>query len=399
MTGYQELADATTQPTKWWRVTGVVPVFSMFFLESFVLGNWIPRIPDVKTLFDFSATQLGICLFTLASGTLIAFLVGGNLIRRIGFGVACALSLPIWTLGILFVPFMPNGVMLGVLLFGTGMGIGLLEIAMNTAADKLERQSGRRLMSKAHGFWSLGSLAGALMGGAIAASGVDTMAHFSSTMPIIAIVGVVMALKIPKFRQERAESDSTTEKTPVFKLPSAGLMMLCIMPLGIMLVEGAFIDWSALFVRDVLNGGPMASGLIYAAFSLVMASTRLYGDSLLDKYGPFRIARISALAATVGILIFALAPNAPVAFIGALFAGLGTAIFYPLTMTAAAGRPGDAEDNVAAVSLFAFTGFMIAPPLLGFIADAAGLRIALVMLAPLAALSYVLSKELKKDEN
>ena len=143
----------------------------------------------------------------------------------------------------------------------------------------------------------------------------------------------------------------------------------------------------------------MAAGLIYSAFSLVMAATRLSGDHLIDTYGPVAVAKLSSVAGTLGILIFSLAPNVPVAFVGALFSGLGVAIFYPLTMSVAAARPGNSEDNVAAMSLFAFTAFMIAPPALGFIIDHMGMRTALVILAPLAAYSFFMSKELTKGQN
>ena len=172
------MTSASVRPG-WWRLEGVVPVFSMFFLEAFVLGNWIPRIPDVKIGFDFSASQLGISLFVLASGTMVAFLAGGKILKRLGLRNACSIALPVWTLAVFAVPFMPNGFVLGMWLFLGGLSIGTLEIAMNTAADRLERTTGRRLMSKAHGFWSLGSLVGALLGGAIGSAGLGLVDHFS----------------------------------------------------------------------------------------------------------------------------------------------------------------------------------------------------------------------------
>lgn len=375
----------------------MVPVFSMFFLEALVLGNWIPRIPDVKALFDLSATQLGLVLFVFALGTLFAFLAGGKLLKRLGLRLACAISMPLWALVILAVPFLPNGSLLAPTLFLAGLAIGLLEIGMNTAADRLERSSGRRLMSKAHGFWSLGSLVGALMGGAIGGLGVGVGMHFALILPATALLGLVMALRIPRADEETRKREARVpEKT--FKLPARGLILLCLMPVGIMMVEGAFIDWSALFVREVLGAGALASGLIYAAFSTVMAAARLSGDWLMEVFGPLRVARVSAVSATFGIALFAVSPNVAVAFVAALFAGLGTAIFYPLTMSAAARRPGDPEDNVSAMSLFAFTSFMLAPPILGGIIDTWGLRVALLLIAPLAATSLLLSGELNKED-
>ena len=379
-----------------WRLPGVIPVFAMFFLEAFVLGNWIPRIPDVKLAFDFSASQLGLSLFVLASGTMVAFLAGGKMLKRWGLRHSCAMALPAWTLVVFAVPFMPNGMVLAVLLFLGGLSIGLLEVAMNTAADRLEKVTGRRLMSKAHGFWSLGSLVGALVGGAIGGWGMSLAAHFSTVLIPTALIGLMFALYIPRADDETRKSEEK-KKEATFKLPARGLMLLCLMPIGIMVVEGAFIDWSALFVRDVLAAGALASGLIYAAFSTVMAAARLSGDWLLETFGAIPVAKVSAVSATIGIAMFALSPNTTVAFIAACFAGLGTAIFYPLTMSAAASRPGDSEDNVSAMSLFAFSSFMLAPPILGGIVDIWGLRVALLLIVPLAASSLLLTGELKKD--
>lgn len=387
---------AASERTGWWRLEGVVPVFAMFFLEAFVLGNWIPRIPDVKTAFGFSASQLGLSLFVLASGTMVAFLAGGKVLKMFGLRNVCSVALPIWTLVVFAVPLMPDGYALAILLMFGGLAIGMLEVGMNTAADRLERTTGRRLMSKAHGFWSLGSLVGALIGGAIGGAGLGLFEHFSLVLIPTSIIGLLFALRIPKADQKLREREQK-KKEKTFKLPARGLVLLCLMPIGIMVVEGVFIDWSALFVRDVLSAGALASGLIYAAFSTVMAATRLGGDWLLETFGPLPVARISAVAATFGIALFAMSPNTVVAFIAAMFAGLGTAIFYPLTMSAAASRPGDSEDNVSAMSLFAFSSFMLAPPILGAVVDGFGLRTALLLVAPLAAASLLLTSELNKE--
>ena len=391
--------DISSARPSWLQVRDVTPVFSMFFLEAFVLGNWIPRIPDVKTLFGLTATELGLVLFILASGTLVSFLTGSSLLKRLGLKWSCTISLPLWCIAILLVPHMPGFSALVILVFAAGLAIGIIEIAMNTAADALEKREDRRLMSKAHGFWSLGSLVGALLGAGIASWGVDVATHFLVVLGITAVICIIMALRVPDFKDPSIEDDLTENNAggKIITLPARGLVLLCIMPIGIMVVEGAFIDWSALFVRDVLNGTPMQIGLIYAAFSTVMAATRLSGDWLLDRFGSLSVARVSALASTFGIALFALSSHAAIAFVAALFAGLGTAIFYPLTMSAAARKPGNAEDNVAAMSLFAFSSFMLAPPLIGFLADEFGLRIALLLIAPLAASSLMLTSQLEEE--
>ncbi len=370
-------------------------IFAVFFMEAFVLGNWIARIPDVKTLFGFSEGELGVVLFVFAWGTLIAFLIGGSLAKRFGLRRSCALAGAGYACANFLIPFSPNAAVLGLVLIFGGLSIGLLEIAMNTAADRLEKASGKRLMSSAHGSWSLGTLAGALLGGVIAQSGIGVGLHFAVIMPLSAFAAFCVAQGVPG---DQARHSQPILEKPSFRLPQKAILLLCMMPIGIMLVEGAFIDWSALFVRTVLGASPLASGLIYAAFALVMAVTRFSGDALLERFGASRVAWVSGISATLGVTVFALATNVPVAFLGALLSGLGVAVVYPLTMSAVAARPGDAEDNVAALSLIAFTSFMIAPPIIGFLAEGYGLSMALVLLAPLAASSLLLNGELKKGQ-
>ncbi|MEM9734682.1 MAG: MFS transporter [Pseudomonadota bacterium] len=367
------------------------PLYGVFFMEAFVLGNWIPRIPDAKAHFDLSAGQLGALLLCISSGTLIAFLFGTKPLKRHGLRLGCMVAGPAWALTVMGIP-LPKGILFGAAIaFAAGASVGLLEIAMNTAVDRLEQRHGWRYMSKAHGFWSMGSLVGAGVGALFATWGWSIQAHFIAVLIPSALVAVIVAYLSPTFAPQVEE-----QQGPAFKLPSRSLLLLCIMPIGIMVVEGAFIDWSALFVKDVLNGGPQAIGGIFAAFAAVMTVTRLSGDWLQEKFTPLVVARVSAVCATAGIALFATSTSIPMAFFAAALSGLGVAIFYPLAMTAAARRPGDEEDNVAAMSMIAFTSFMVAPPAIGFLADGFGLPIALSTLVPLTIGSLLLTGELKK---
>ncbi|MEM9676783.1 MAG: MFS transporter [Pseudomonadota bacterium] len=370
-------------------------VFAFFFLEGFVIGNWIPRIPDVKALYGLSASGLGFALFALALGTLIAFLIAPRLLAIMGLARSCFIGLAAWTLCFFTLPFLPSVAVLMVIMLLGGVALGILEVAMNSAADREERRSGRRIMSRAHGFWSVGSLVGALAGGGTAALGLGLGQHFSIMMPFVILFGFV-ALWAVKDRIAQHAEPQPTDKGAVFAVPDRTIVLLCLFPVGVMMIEGAYIDWSALFIRDVLDGTTTQAGLIYATFSLSMAAMRLSGDWILERYDATWVARISCVFAMIGITLFALAPALEAAFAAAFFSGIGVAIIYPMAMSAAARRPGKPEDHVAAVSLFAFTAFMIAPPTLGFVIDTIGMRFALLCLVPLALMSLLLTRELAK---
>jgi len=385
-------------------------IFGVFFFESSVIGQWIPRIPDIKDNLGLSDAELGLALLSMPLGTLIGFSIAGRIIQNIGLRSGCRVFLPLWALLFITPALAQNLAQAMLALCISGMAVGMIETAMNTEAARIEKAAAKRLMSRCHGFWSIGTMVGALMGGAIAQQGVSVSTHFVIIMPLIALGGYFVATSLPRLPakvsadvsvpvSDRAGVKSSNLKvTGLFTLPGKAILLLCIMPLGIMMVEGAFIDWSAVFMRDVMSASPLLIAVTYSFFSVVMAIVRLSGDAISERFGETRVIRISGLASTVGICIFALAPSTLWVFIGAAISGAGVAIVFPLAVTAAANRPGrSSADNVAALNMVAFTAFLVAPPVIGFLSDAIGLRYALLSLAPMAFVTFLLADEVSDN--
>lgn len=382
--------------------TAMFAMFGVFFFESSVIGHWIPRIPDIKTALSLSDGALGLALLSMPLGTLIGFSVAGRIIESTGLRAACRVFLPIWAVLFIGPALAQNFTQLALALMISGIAVGMIETAMNTEAARIEKVSGKRLMSRCHGFWSLGTMIGALMGGAMAQWGLTTQTHFIIMMPLIAICGFIAATALPVLGENTAALADTAENalpeqpSKLVRLPERAIVLLCVMPLGIMMVEGAFIDWSAVFMRDIMAAGPWIIAITYSSFSIVMATVRLSGDALANRYGDLVIVRVSGVAATAGIALFALAPSTPWAFVAAALSGAGVAIVFPLAVTAAANRPGKSSaDNVAALNMISFSAFLIAPPIIGFLSEAFGLRIALLTLAPIACLTFFLAREVQ----
>ena len=369
-------------------------IFAVFFLESSVLGHWIPRIPDVKARLGLDDADLGLALLCMPLGTLAGLALAPRLIEWTGLRGACRIFLPAWALLFALPAVAGSLVGLGAALALVGASVGMIETAMNTEAARQESASRRRLMSRCHGFWSLGSMVGALLGAAVAQAGVGVGVHFAVAMPAIALAGYLAASALPEVPAPMSAATGNAD-APLFRLPARAVLPLCLMPLGVMMVEGAFIDWSAVFAREALAASPLAVGVVYAAFSSVMAATRLGGDALATRFGDVAVARASAAAAALGIAGFALAPNVPVAFGFAALAGAGVATVYPLALVAVAARPGRSPtDNVAAMNMVSFSAFLLAPPLIGFLSEATGLRAALLALVPFAPATLALAGEL-----
>jgi len=366
-------------------------IFGVFFLESAVLGNWIPRIPDMKQSLALSDAQLGFCLLAIPLGTVLGLLVAGRIIERTGLRRACQIALPAWAVSFVLPPFAETQAVFILFLLISGVTVGLTEVAMNTEADRIEQELDKRIMSRCHGFWSLGSMAGALTGGGLAHLGMSVTLHFVLVMPVIAVLGFWMATRLPQ--SEPTNKEQTEPSSTLFRLPSRLILLLCMMPMGAMVVEGAFIDWSAVFVKSILEASPLLISVIYSFFAIVMAAVRLCGDAIGDRYPSKLIVQVSGVAAAAGIAVFAMSVNEAMAMFGAALSGMGVAIVYPVAVTAAARRPGLPADNVAAITMVSFTAFLLAPPIIGFLSDMFGLRFALLMLAPVAMTTAFLASE------
>ncbi len=350
----------------------------VFALNGLGLALWFPRIPDVKAALDLDVLTLAFCLFGLPAGTMMGFLSVGRITRAIGVRAACVWGGAVFLLSFILPALAWNAVTLGLALFVCGLTIATIEVAMNAKASQVERDSGRRVMTRCHAFWSFGTVAGALTGGAAAQAGISFLAQQAVLQPLLA------AATIHFGRRLLPDDPRETGAEPGFALPDRALLLLCLIPIGALLIEGAMMEWSALLLREHVAANPFQTALVFALFALSMAFMRLAGDRLAEMFGPVPIILVSGLLMGVGILGFGLSTSVWFSAALAIMVGVGCANIYPLTMSMVAAVPGQrTERNVAALALIAFTAFLIGPPAIGIMASAFGLPAALALLAPL----------------
>lgn len=350
----------------------------VFALNGLGLALWFPRIPDVKAALDLDVLTLAFCLFGLPAGTMMGFLSVGRITRAIGVRAACVWGGAVFLLSFILPALAWNAVTLGLALFVCGLTIATIEVAMNAKASQVERDSGRRVMTRCHAFWSFGTVAGALTGGAAAQAGIGFLAQQAMLQPLLA------AATIHFGRRLLPDDPRETGAEPGFALPDRALLLLCLIPIGALLIEGAMMEWSALLLREHVAANPFQTALVFALFALSMAFMRLAGDRLAEMFGPVPIILVSGLLMGGGILGFGLSTSVWFSAALAIMVGVGCANIYPLTMSMVAAVPGQrTERNVAALALIAFTAFLIGPPAIGIMASAFGLPVALALLAPL----------------
>ncbi|KRA96605.1 MFS transporter [Devosia sp. Root685] len=355
-------------------------IYASFFLFAVTTGALMARLPDIQTHLGISEGQLGLTMIGMAIGSLIALTFGPPLIEKLGFRKTALLTVLGPALLFATIPWLPVApAMFGVLFFA-GLLAGALEINLNVEIDRLEIQTGQRFMNRAHGFWSVGFFVTALFGAMIRQSGLSAGWHLGIIAIIVVAVGgflLISATEAPKPAKVEGQSHG-------FAFPNLGLLPLCLIGFAAFLVEGAGIDWSAIYMRNVFAVEPFIGGMGLTLFAFFMAAMRLSADPIVARFGPRNVAMVMLTAASFGALLVGTAPTAELALLGFALMGAGCSAVYPLAVSAAAQRTDrPAAVNVAAIGQVSFVVFFLAPPLLGFVAEFLGIRWSYLICLPL----------------
>jgi MFS family permease len=365
----------------------------VFFVNGFVLGNWVARIPAISSGLNLSEGQLGSALLGLAIGAIGAFPFAGRLIGDFGsarvtmaFGLALALA-------VTPIAFAPNLPLLFLALVLAGASNGGMDVAMNAQGVEVERVRKRPILNSMHGFYSVGGLAGAATGAGAAALDLGPRLHFA----VVTLLGVGGMLWARRAMIADDPSAHAAERQPVFALPP-----LAMVPLGFVVAcgaigEGAMADWSALYLHENLETDPGVAALGFATFSAAMLAGRFTNDALVARFGPERIVRAGGFVAGIGLAL-GLLINTPLAVMAGFGAvGLGLSGVFPLGFSAAADQPGIARGRaVAAIATMGYTGFLAGPPLLGWVAEATSLRLSLGIVVILSGAIVVLAGVMRR---
>ena len=351
-------------------------VLASFFTNGVIVATWVARIPSIQSRLGMGEGTLGLILFGASLGTITALsLVGGFIARfgsakvtRIGGLLLCA-ALPLLAL-------VPDPITLFFTLFFFGAAMSTMDIAMNEQAVQVEQKTERTLMSSFHAGFSIGGLAGALLGAGMAALPVITPFLHFSFVALLFIMVVLMCY--PHLLQGK---QAGLEKKTAFRLPERALWAMGAIAFCSVIGETAIADWSAVYLTNVLSTNTSLAALGYAAFSLTMTVGRLTGDFLVHRWKPAAIVRAGSAIAGLGLVAIIITSNPVLAIAGFAMVGLGLANIVPLTFSAAGNFPGiPAGIGIASVATFGYVGSLIAAPMIGTIAEASSLRVSMLLI-------------------
>jgi MFS family permease len=358
-----------------------VATSAIFAAHGAVTGTFAARVPWVADHVGVGAGGLGIALLMPGLGAMLAMPLSGRLVHRFDLRVLVRVLMLFWC-SALVLPSLPGRlVLLCAALVVYGATAGLADVAMNAHAVLVEERYGRSVMSAFHGWWSVGGLGGSAVAAVAARAGLDTRVHFAITALALMAITVVASVWLVPHRPE-PELDAP----PAFALPSRLVLPIGLVGLCAVFAEGASLDWSAVYVRDLLHSPAATAAATVSIFSICMAAARFGGDRVVRRFGPVATVRIAGVCATIGALIVVLAGHVVLAIAGFGLLGVGIAVVVPLVF-AAAGRIGDHPGrSIAGVAGIAYGSGLIAPGVIGGIAHLSSLTVSFTVIVVLTAL-------------
>jgi len=363
----------------------------IFFIQPVVLGVWLALIPKVQSGLNLDTSQLALGLMGTPAGMLMTLPFAGKMANTFGIRKILYIGFPVYFFSITLIGQAGGLYSLLLVLFLVGVCGSLLTLALNVHAGRVEKHTRRVIMNRCHGFWSLGIMAGSFLGSVL---------ESESTVWLILIIcasasfplALLLCLGLPSY--ENVNSAEMSPASVITQFPAI-LIGICLFTFGISMTEGAMANWASVYVKEMLGPEAQGSGYGFGLFAAFVAFGRFFGDSLKIKLGTIKVAVIFVNISILGLIFLVTADELWLALAGFALIGLGVSVGFPLAVSATSSIDDKKEASyIAFLSLTALIGFLVGPPIIGFLADATNLKTGLSMLFPGLLLSMFMSSKL-----
>ncbi|WP_184675807.1 MFS transporter [Saccharothrix violaceirubra] len=367
-------------------------ITAVFVVHGVVLGSFATRLPWIQQHAGVGPGQLGLALACPAIGAALAMPLASRITHVLGTRNALRVLLSLWTLALILPSLAPNLVTLCLALLTFGAAAGSSDVVMNAVGVEVERLLGRSIMSGLHGMWSAGTLVGSAVGTLAAHLEIPAPVHHLGAAAVLTLAGVVVTRGALDMRPE-----PDAEAPPRFSLPTRGALLIGAVAFCAVFAEGASLDWSAMYLKDVLGTSAGLAAASTTGFTLTMVVARVLGDRVVDRFGAVTTVRTGAVIAVAGGLLVVLSGSPVAAIAGFGLIGLGVAVVVPLAFAAAGHRGPDTNRAIAGVATLMYTSGLIAPSLVGGIAEATSLTVSFLVVTALAAGLVLFAPVLRAD--
>lgn len=368
-------------------------VFATFFAMGFGFASWMARVPHVRDLLDVSTGEMGLILLGISIGSVTGLLLASHIIHALGTRLVASCGMVVVSLGLAIAGWAVDASLIWLVIGGFILGgsvTGMTDVAMNISGAANERALGKPIMPIFHAFFSLGTVAGAGIGGLCELLGIGLGWQATGIAVVTTGLGLVVYRHLPDDVQEEDHEPVTLkERLAVWKDPRTILLGLLV--LGMSLTEGSANDWLALTMVDGHGFSNEGGAFMLALFLTAMTLGRLLGVKLLARYGRVPVLRATATVAAFGLLLVIFSESTPLVIAGVVLWGVGASLGFPVGMSAASDEPRLAAARVGTVSAIGYIAFLAGPPLLGLLGDLVGMRMALLAVLVFVLLSLLTS--------
>ncbi|WP_217139849.1 MFS transporter [Streptomyces sp. AC627_RSS907] len=373
-------------------------VAALFFTNGALFANLLPRYPQIKEDLGIGNAAYGLAVAAFPAGAIAAGLAAGILVRRFGSARVAVGGTLLTGVGILAAGLADSVVVFAGALFLAGAMDAFTDVAQNAHGLRVQRRYGRSIINSFHAIWSIGAVTGGSMAAGAIALGVSRGQHLLFSAVLFAVVScVALRFCLPGPDTEPVVEPDAAGGAPRPSRPAAAglrigrvLAALVLIATAGTLVEDAGSSWATLYLSDSLHASVALAASGYVALVGAQFVGRLIGDRLVDRFGQRAVARSGALVAATGMALALAVPTVPGTILGFAAAGFGVATLVPAAMHEADELPGlKPGSGLTIVSWLMRLGFLVSPPVVGLVADAASLRVGLLVV-PLAGLLVLL---------
>jgi len=369
----------------------ITQVMGIFFIQPFVLGVWLALIPEVQSGLNLDASQLALALMGTPAGMLTTLPFAGKVVSAFGIRKILYIGFPVYFFTITLTGLADGLHILFLVLFLAGLNGSLLTVSLNVHAGRVEKHTGRVVMNRCHGFWSLGIMAGSFLGSifeSVSTVWMILIVSASASLP----VAWLLCLGLPSYENVNS---AEVPPAPFFTQFPKVLTGICLFTFGISMTEGAMANWASVYVKEMQGPESHGTGYGFGLFAAFVAFGRFFGDSLKIKLGTIKVAVIFVNISVLGLILLVKADELWLAFAGFVLIGLGVSVGFPLAVSATSSIDDKKEASyIAFLSLTALIGFLVGPPIIGFLTDATNLKTGLTILFPGLLLSMFMSSRL-----
>ncbi|MEM5475209.1 MFS transporter [Pacificibacter sp. AS14] len=367
-------------------------LYLLFFIQPLSWGGWLVRISEIQRDLALNPLSLSIAIAAVPVGLLLSLMFISRVYAKLGVRKTTALSLLVFLLFIPLPGFSANLPVLCCTLFLVGIGLAAAELGLNLVADTIEKRGGRPIMGRAHGFWSLGLLAGSVASSGLSFVGLSV----GLTLVLLAVLTGALAIWVFKVLPD---VDVPKVEKPINNNHKERLFLgwttvaISFFVFGIAMGEGAMADWASVYMSQVYDVSGGIEGLGFVCYATSITLGRFGSDFVRGFLSGRQICMLGCGFAIIGVACLVAAPAAFVSYFGFICIGLGLAAGFPLAVTAVASQPvSSVERHLAFLSQIALSGQLLGPLLIGLTAQFTGMRLGFAVLIPIFLASAYLSK-------